>query len=62
MLRLKEKDDEMMNKIGHIDVEIDNLKNDMTRLRDEQNSVYHLFTENDNKIIENYLKNKEKVD
>ena len=34
----------------------------MERLREEQNEVYRLFTENDNKIVENFIKTKAKMD
>ena len=34
----------------------------MERLRVEQNEVYRLFTENDNKIVENFIKTKAKMD
>lgn len=40
----------------------DDIKDDMERLRFEQSEVYRLFTENDNKIVDDYLKNKEKID
>ena len=40
----------------------DDLKKDMERLRYEQGEVYRLFTENDQKIIRDYLENKSKVD
>ena len=40
----------------------DDLQKDMERLRFEQSEVYRLFTENDNKIVEDYIKNKEKMD
>ena len=33
----------------------------MKRLRFEINDVYRLFTENDDKIVENYIKTKEQI-
>ena len=41
---------------------MDDSVKDMDRLRFEQNEVYRLFTENDNKIIENFIKTKAKMD
>ena len=40
----------------------DDQTKDMERLRFEQSEVYRLFTENDDKIVENYIKQKEKMD
>ena len=34
----------------------------MERVRFEMSEVYRLFTENDNKIVDNYIKTKEKMD
>ena len=34
----------------------------MERVRFEMSEVYRLFTENDNKIVENYIRTKEKMD
>ena len=36
----------------------EDVQNDMERLRGEQSEVYTLFTANDQKIVDNYLKNK----
>ena len=34
----------------------------MDGLRGDMSEVYRLFTENDDKIVENYIKQKEKID
>ena len=40
----------------------EDVQNDMERLRGEQSEVYTLFTANDQKIVDNYLKNKALMD
>ena len=45
-----------------INSRLDDTGKDMERLRNDQNEVYTLFTENDNKIVENFIKTKAKMD
>ena len=40
----------------------DDVGSDMERCREEMKDVYRLFTENDQKIINDYLKNKVEMD
>ena len=52
----------MKKDVQHLNMRADDQTKDMERLRFEQSEVYRLFTENDDKIVENYIKQKEKMD
>ena len=60
--RLQAQIDTMRLEIKQLFTRADDVGSEMERCREEMKDVYRLFTENDQKIINDYLKNKVEMD
>lgn len=60
-IKLHTRIDTNLDEIKLINSRQEDIKLDISRLREEQGELYKLFTKNDDKIVADYIDNKEKT-